>query len=181
MTTDILMPAAYRSVLYKKYNILGHVEFKYFDQNFLLLEEYLLARKKSQFDPRDRFILVHMDTDYYIKDFPFGISFYNTFTAFKKLDIPLYTMLFFTNHFGIEREIDKLVDDPADRPTVISSFITTTHYSNNYTPVDVDADSIVMPALSLMGSTRSHRFGLYNFLQENDLLTHTAISIRSQQ
>jgi hypothetical protein len=180
MTTDALMPNAYRSVLYKKYNILGHIEFKYFDQNFLLLEEYLLTRKKSQFDPRDRFILVHMDLDYYFEDFPFGINFYNTFTTFRKLDIPLYTMLFFTNHFGIEKEIDKLIDHPADRPTVISSFITTVHYSNSYQPTNIDADQVTMPALSLMNTPRSHRFGLYNFLQENDLLTHTAVSIRSQ-
>ena len=73
-------------------------------------------------------------------------------------------MLFFTNHFGIEREIDKLIDHPADRPTVISSFITTVHYSNNYQPINIDADQVTMPALSLMNTPRSHRFGLYNFL-----------------
>lgn len=174
------MTENYKSMLYEKYNIVGHLEFKQFDHNFLSLEEYLQNRKKETFSVRDRFIIEHIDTDYYVDGFPYGFNLYNLFTAFKKVDIPLFTILLFTNHFGIEEEVNGLIEDRRDFPTIVYSFVTKTHYSTKYSHCDIDTSSITMPAVCMLGKPRSHRNALYCYFEAQDLLDRVAVSMRSK-
>jgi len=178
ITSRTLMTPAYQKAIYAKYSIVLHLEFKMFDYNFDILEQHLLSIKKDQFFHNDRIIIEHQDCDYYLKDFPYGVGLYNLFTAFKKIDIPLFTMLLFTNHFGIEQEVKKLAPDPNDRPTVIESFITKTHYAEKYQPVELSSDQIQRPGLCMMGNHRVHRHVMYRFLEQEQLLSCVATSIK---
>ena len=180
-TKPILMTPAYCNALYAKYSIIDHFEFKLFDHDMSKLEQCLQSIKKIRFNPNERIIIEHQDCDYYVDDFPYGLSLYNLFTAFKKIDIPLYTMLLFTNHFGIRKEIDRLAPDPMDRPTVIESFITKIHYAKSYQPVELDAEQIQRPGICMMGQPRSHRHAMHHFLEDNNLLPHVATSIKGAQ
>jgi len=167
------MSSGYRDFIYSKYTIQGHIDSKRFDYNLNILEKFLLVRKKDVFAPTDRIIIEYVDTDFYIDEFPYGLTLHNIITAFKIIDIPLYTLLLYTNHFGISEEVNKLVQDPHNQPTIIETF--THDMSNNYHDVDSGADNIEMPALSMMGASRNHRHALYQFLKANNLLTQVAV------
>jgi hypothetical protein len=178
ITSPTLMTAAYCDAIYAKYSIIGHLEFKQFDHDFNILEKHLQLIKKDQFSHNERIIIEHQDCDYYLKDFPYGIGLYNLFTVFKKIDIPLFTILLFTNHIGISREINALAPDVHDCPTVIESFITKTHYSNNYQPIQLEVDQIQRPGLCMLGQPRVHRHAMYHFLEKENLLPLVATSIQ---
>lgn len=166
------MSAEYRHALYTKFTIIGHFNFLDFDNNFPILEEWLTQIKKEHYAPLDRIIIEHMDTDYYLPEFPYGFSLHNLITAFNAVDIPMFTMLLFTNHFGIEQEINSLLGNCAqfNQPTVISSFISTLHYNTGYINHDINIDEISVPGVSLMNNGRVHRDVLANFINDNNLL-----------
>lgn len=174
-----LMTKNYRAALYSKFDILDHFEVKYFDQDWPSLEVYLRSIKLDYYTSKQKYIVEHVDTDYYHPDFKYGFWITNLISVFRQVDIPLHCLLLFTNHFGIEREIQSLAPDPMDRPLVVSSFIVSSHYSDNYQSVDTDADAIDYPAICMMGSSRTHRHALFRFLQHNQLLDKVAVSINN--
>ena len=175
ITSSTHMTQDYRDFLYSKYKILGHLEFKMFDEDFSVLEDYLRKLKKDSFDFNERIIIEHVDCDFYLPEFPYGFNLYNLITAFRTVDIPLFTLLLFTNHFGIHKELSKLCAD-GEYPTVIETFIIDPHWTDSYSPVSVNVDAIKMPAISMLGQNRSHRNTLYHFLKENNLLSYVAVS-----
>lgn len=172
MSGVLEMPDEYRKVLYTKFTIVGHFNFLEFDSNFPLLETWLAQLKKDHFASTDRIIIEHMDTDYYVPDFPYGFYLHNLITAFKAVDIPLFTLLLFTNHFGIEQELKSLLPhhNQYNQPTVISSFISTLHYSTKYINHDINIDAISIPGISLMNNGRVHRDVFASFINNNNLL-----------
>ena len=155
----------------QQYHVIDMFELAGYDKDFDRLEKYLLSIKKHQFDSNDRIVVVHFDTDYYIHNH-YGINLLNFFNVWKAVDIPLYTLLFYTNHIGIKCEIDIICQTYqfADQPTVIETFINPTNYSDatyNIEP-DLDSNQIEYHGLSMMGAPRSHRYALYNHLKHLD-------------
>jgi hypothetical protein len=181
MNTDkhVMMTKNYQEVFYSKYDILGHYEIKWFDSDWPLFEKHLQSIKLDYYTPKQKYIVEHVDTDYYHPDFNYGFCLSNLISAFKTVDIPLHALLLFTNHFGIEREINALAPDPHDRPIVVTSFITTTHYINRYQPVDVNPELIKYPAICMMGASRTHRNVVFRFLERHNLLETVAISVKN--
>jgi hypothetical protein len=177
-TNYTLMTPRYREIIYAKYQVLDHIDFKWVDHDFSLLEQRLQQIKKDYFEPNARIIIEHMDADYYLDEFAYGLGLYNLFTAFRNVDIPLFTMLLFTNCFGIQKEIRRLAPDDKDRPTVIETFITNTHYSKSFDPVDLSIDQIQRAGICMMGQPRVHRHAMYNFLQKENLLEQVATSVQ---
>jgi hypothetical protein len=158
----------FQKLLEQHYNLLDIIETKSFDCGKIdLLIERLLKNKKSVYEVNDRYVIVQFDTDFYWHGH--GINLNNLFTVWRSLDIPLYTMLFYTNHFGIGQEIEQLCSwaDSVDRPTVIETFINPGNYNPEYTNIPVNIDAIDTHALCMMaGSQRSHRHAVYNALKE---------------
>jgi hypothetical protein len=170
----------YYDYLSSKYNLLGNTHLTLVDYRPCLLETKLAAIKKEQYEPNDRFIIEHFDTAYYLPEFFYGIVLYNVIVAFKKLDIPLFVLLLVTNNFGVSAEIDLLAPDPIDRPTVISTFISIAHYTNNYQDMTIDVNDITMPGLCMLGQSRVHRNALYRLFKNNKLLDRIAVAIRPE-
>lgn len=166
----------YQAALYSKYKIVDRIKLLTVDYDFKLLEEWLIKSKKDFYCQNERYIIEHFDTDYYLPEFPYGVSLYNLINAFKKIDIPLFTLLIVTNSFGIKDEINALIPNPADNPTVIYTFISQLHYTNNYNDQLVDADKITIPGICMIGRPRVHRHALYNFFANNQLLNLLAVS-----
>jgi hypothetical protein len=165
----------YRNFLTTKYNVLGGVHLIRYDSDFEKIETILSTLKKDCHPPADRIVIEHFDTDYYLPEFPYGFTLHNLFTAFRKVDLPLFTMLLITNHFGIKREVEKLITDPNDCPTIVETFISSYHYTNYYQDIKVDADEIVMPGVCMMGTKRVHRHAFYRYAESNNLLDYIAI------
>lgn len=156
----------YLSVLQSRYNILDIIEFKTFDIDFKNMPDRLRPQIKKDYHTQDRFIIVHFDTDFYWHGH--GINLNNMFEVWRNLDIPLFTMIVYTNHIGISKEIDELCkhQHAKDRPMVIETFLNPGNYLDHYPDDTVDLDRIDYHALCLMaGSPRSHRYGVYNHLR----------------
>lgn len=157
------MPREIRELLDSRFNIIEVIEFKQFDQNWNHLRQVLTSTQKTVFAPDDRYIIIHQDTDIYIPEMCVGVNLRNFFQIAKKIGIPFYTFVFWTNHFGIQKEIDILCQDqhPKDRPMLIESFCATTHVGDHYRDLPVDQDQIEYHAVSMMNATRAHRYALY--------------------
>ena len=156
-------------ILKQQYNIIDIIAMNNFDYRFDQLKDRLETIKKSEFDCNDRIIIMQFDTDYYIHN-QYGINLLNLFTIWKAVDLPLYTMLFYTNTHGIKNEIDFICQQyhSADRPTVIETFINPTNYSNDTYIIEPDlcVEQIEYHGMSLLGGAyRSHRFAVYNHLK----------------
>jgi hypothetical protein len=166
-----LIDPDFLSAIKQRYHVIDMFQIAEYDKDFDGLEKYLLAIKKHHFDPNDRIIVVHFDTDYYIQNH-YGIHLLNFFNVWKTVDIPLYTLLFYTNHVGIKYEIDTICQTRhfADQPTVIETFINPLNYSDaTYnTEPGINSNQIEYHGLSLMGAPRSHRYALYNHLKHLD-------------
>jgi hypothetical protein len=169
MNFEISMPPELYNALNQHYNVLGTIEFKHFDCNWEVLEKFFKSTRKDEFDPLDRYIIQHQDTDVYINECSVGLNLRNFINMAIHLDIPVYTLIIWTNHFGLQKEIDILCKDQHinNRPTIIESFCALAHIADHdrYKDYEIAADQIKIHALSMMGANRSHRFALYNALK----------------
>jgi len=175
-----LLDKDFKKVLEKHYNLIDIIGTKSFDCGKIeSLISRLSATKKEHYASNDRYVIVQFDTDFYWHGH--GINLNNLFTVWCSLNLPLYTMLFYTNHFGIGQEIDQLLSrsHPNDRPTVIETFINPGNYSSKeYNSVEVNIDSIDTHAICMMaGSRRSHRYAVYNAVKDL-ITTHIAMTIK---
>ena len=154
-------------MLEKKFNLLDCIEFKEFDKEFDYLVAWLEKNRKISFESTDRLVVIHFDTDYYWHGH--GINLNNFFNTWIEQDIPLHTMLFYTNHIGITAEIDQLCKyhNVNDRPTIIETILNPgNHRAEEYGPFELSVESITVPALCMMaGTPRSHRWAAYNHLK----------------
>lgn len=159
-----LIPVEISELLNSRFNIIDSLEFKQFDMDWKNLRTILTNTKKSEFSANDRYIIVHQDTDIYIHEMQVGVNLRNFFQIAAEIDIPFYTFIFWTNHFGLQQELDILCRNrhPKDRPMLIESFAATAHIGDYYTEFAVDQDQIEYHALSMIGAGRSHRYALYN-------------------
>ena len=165
------IPDRVLELLKTKFNIIGHLSFLEFDSDFDILKNNLLSVHRKNFSIKDKIIIEHLDTDFYYPESTIGINLRNFFTIVEQVDIPLNVFVFYTNHFGIQREFDIICKNKhsADRPILLESFISKMHYpESNYKQVSVNHDTITCSALSLIHGTRSHRHALYNHISQCD-------------
>jgi hypothetical protein len=173
MTTEyrsILLTDLFLKALHTKYNIVCIAEQKQIDKNFENFEHYLRSIRKEYFDPNDRIVIEWFDTDFYFEDFDYGINFYNLINCFKKADIPLFTLLLVTNNVGMQAELDRLVLDLHDKPTIIESFCTKSHWIPNYINFNNNVSTITKHAISMMGTDRVHRHVLFRYFEQQKML-----------
>lgn len=169
---------AARNILHSKYNVLLEINCREFDLKLENLIDRLDQIKKDKFDANDRIVLIHMDTDYYDELLPYGLLIINLVRIFKTKNIPFFTLLFITNHYGIQKEFDGLLvnHDINDRPTIIETLLSNILLSDNIkTDNNMDFDKIEKPGLCMMGAKRSHRILLANYLNNNNLLDKVAL------
>ena len=165
-----MIPAEIIDLLTKKYNIIGNIAFQQFDHDWDHLRSFFQHTKKTKFDRLDRYMITHQDTDIYLPEMSVGLNLRNFFEIVNELDIPLFTILIWTNHFGLQKELDILhrARHPKDRPTVIESFCTRSHVADSYVDQNLAIDEIQYHALSMMRANRSHRFAVYHALKHLD-------------
>jgi hypothetical protein len=163
------IPDKVYNLLEQHYQIIDHLSFLEFDHDFNLLKKRLAKIQNKELSPNDRIIIEHQDTDYYLEQCTVGINLRNFFLVLEELDIPRYIFIFYTNHFGISKEIDSLCQfcHPKDRPTVIESFLTKLHYDREKIKnIESNFDQITHHALCMMNAKRSHRNAMYHALKD---------------
>jgi hypothetical protein len=162
----------------KKFNVLFSIDCREFDCDYQILVNLIQQIKRDKFEPADRIVLVHMDTDYYDLLLPCGLLIINVIRIFKEHQLPLYLLLFVTNHYGIEKEFNLLLEnhDLNDRPTVIKTLLSTALLCNQFDqPIVDNFDNIEKAGLCMIGAKRSHRVAICNYLKNNNLLDKVAL------
>jgi hypothetical protein len=112
-------------------------------------------------------VIVHTDTDFYFEYCNVGINLLNFFTVTEMIDIPKWVFLFYTNHFGLQKEIDLICKNKKDQPMVIESFIDNLHYNpDNYENIDLNLNLIEHNSLCMMHIIRSHRNAMFHIIKD---------------
>ena len=181
--TDYFITDKYFDKLSSTFNILDIINFQDFDLNFSVLKDRLSKLNMESYGEKDKIIIEHFDTDYYDENFfKFGLNLYNFFSVIDEMYVPHFVFIICTNHFGISKEIEEINKnhDPDDKPIVVETFLTRTHYCSEVVKdIPINIESIQIPALSMMGAPRSQRFALYNYIKQNDLTDRIEISIKA--
>lgn len=170
--------------LHEKFNILLELNCRDFDTNIQVLLDSLAKIKVDTFQPSDKILISHMDTDYYDPLLPCGIAILNIVRCMKIVDIPFANLIFITNHFGIKKEFDMLLADnhSADLPIVVETLLSPISLGTNYDQnPTVDIDKIEKHALCMMGHQRCHRVALFNFLNQDSFKNNVAVSTNFRQ
>lgn len=176
MTVELHKPAL--DFINEKFNVLFASNCRVFDLNLEKLSNSLDSINRDIFSPLDRILLVHMDTDYYDPLMPCGLLVTNIIRMFKNKKIPFYLLLFVTNHYGIKKEFDLLLEDQdvRDRPTIIETLLSPVLLSNTIdTNFNFNFNLVEKAGLCMLGKKRSHRLALCNFLKNNNLLSNVAL------
>jgi hypothetical protein len=166
-TTWAIDPKFYQ-LLENHYNLLDIMATTEFDKNPILLEQRIKLTAKSEFQPKDRYVIVFFDTDFFWHGH--GITLNNILSVWRNLDLPFYTLIIYTNHIGLSTTIHDLTSDRhlLDRPTVVETFINPWNYDpDSCHEQDPKVDDINLHALCLMaGNGRSHRYAAYTNLKD---------------
>ena len=102
----------------------------------------------------------------------------NVVRIFKNLDIPLHSLLFVTNHFGITKEFNFLLaeDHINNRPIIVETLLSSMLLPETFEDLKISFDDIEKPAICMMNRSRSHRVAFYNFIRNNNLFEKIAVS-----
>jgi hypothetical protein len=180
MDKKLYIPNAVKNLLQTRYNILDHISFLGFDSDFDSLKSRLLSLKKEKYHIDDKILVEHTDTDFYFEHCTVGLNLLNFFTVVNQIDIPKHVFLFYTNHFGLKKEIERICKDPNDQPSLIESFVDNLHYNpGSYNNVDLTTNKITHQALCMMHIQRSHRNAMYHAVKDiSDLNLIKAFTVK---
>jgi len=162
------------NLIEENFNVLGSISLfdHIINNDYHEVIDILKNNKKDTFHPNDRFFVFHFDTDYYINN-NYGVLLNNFFNILSELDIPLFTIIFYTNHFGIKKEIDYILrhEDKNNRPVVIENFMDKVNVPDRFAEeknVDIDLNDIECKCLFLAKakSQRAHRSIFFNQIKE---------------
>lgn len=166
--------------LREKYNVLFDFECSDYLDDFNRLENELKKIKKDVFDPLDRIILYRFETDFYDNFLNAGLALRNSIESLRKIDIPFYNVLIFTNHQIVKKEIDFLLRNDQQKITVVETHAISADIDYIFNNIDVNEQSIKRPAVCLMGgASRCHRHVLFNYYKQNNLLNLIATSYKN--
>lgn len=164
----------------EKYNVLFESDGIFYLDDFKRLESDLKKIKKEEFEDLDRIIFYRFETDFYSDFLNTGLTLRNIIECLKNVDIPFYNVLIFSNHYGIQKELDFLLKDSDQKITLIETCAVAVDISHDFNQINTNYKSIIKPALCLMGgASRGHRHILFNYLKQNNLLPIVATSYKN--
>jgi hypothetical protein len=151
-------------------NILGTIDLLDYDDQLELLHDQLMLLKKDQFEPNERIVILHKDVEYFYYNSLTGFTTHNFFTLVRLLDFPLYVFIFLTNFSKYDQAILPFITDQRDRPTVYNTLVNNASYNNIKPLIDQPYHKeIKFHAVCLLGTVRSHRTKLFQFLKLNKI------------
>jgi len=180
----------FKELIYSKYNILGEFTLLRYDNNFEKLFNDINQCRIDKFTSNDKFVIVHDDTDYYMPNSEYGLSIYNLYKTFIRLDISLSTVLFITDHINIENDFNALI--PLNQrkhnfPIIITNNLFVTRATGdiaNYAIINqknIDKSLILYHGVCMMGEPRIHRNIIFRFFKNANLLDKLICSYRNEK
>lgn len=152
--------------------ILDHINLLEYDNNIEKLCSRLSNLKKETFDFEDRIIIRHVDTEYFYYNSPIGFTTHNLFTIIRQLDIPLFVFVFLTNYSQYQNSISSFITNSDDQPEIHNLIANPQSLTLGKIKDLLDSDvskDIKFHAVCLLGTPRSHRIKLFQFLKYSKL------------
>jgi hypothetical protein len=147
------------------FNILTTINLLEYDNNINKLKDLLFSIKKDSFDPTDRIVILHNDTEYFYHGHMTGFTTHNFFNLIRELNFPLFVFVFLTNFSKYQEAVDLFISDHKDKPTVYSTIVNNASYPSIASMIDGSSEkNIKFNAVCLLGTIRSHRIKLFQYL-----------------
>lgn len=165
-------------VLDKKFNILSYINLASTDFNPTVLDQSLKSFHNYEFKNNEKILIIHIDTQYYLPTCNYSITLYNLHATLHAYNIPTESILMFTNHYGIEKELEILAKifnfiTPIKAFTSFYDFVGTT---KNVNDIDTNHNSIDYLFCCINGVQRSHRTLMLSMLKHYELFEHGLIT-----
>lgn len=162
----------------EKYKIRAWFDLRPYDYTPQLFNNILKPLSGYNFAPNERVVITHTDTQYYMPSSKVSFTLRNLHAALSHFLIPTEMILFFTNQYGIEEELNFLAQEfNFENPIKpIVSFYDVVGTTNTVLPIDLNENEINFSYSCLNGIERSHRSLLLSLLKENNLLDHGLVS-----
>jgi len=141
------------------------------DMNLTKLYNAFLFLKDFTFSPKQRVVIYHRDTDYYVSPDANGFTIRNIYKLFNYLNIPSEHAIIVTAYRGFETESEKLAKSFNISPMqVIYCPYQWCPVPDNVNPIDINDNLINFPFVCLNHKPRDHRLYTLIKLMEQDLL-----------
>ena len=161
--------------LQNKYHVVAEIDLVELDHDPQSLYQALKSAHREHYEPDDRILIYHYDTDYYYSQNTPGFTLTNLFTCLSSLDISINFCLLLTNHYGIQKEIHALCKNTTDMPVFESNY-TLLQTTPNPRHIHINIESISKAYICLNGAKRSHRVLFLSYLKAQELLDHGILS-----
>jgi hypothetical protein len=165
-----------------KFTILDNIRLNYYYQDWEAFAKRVMQTHKEVYDYKDRYLIDHSDTDYYLPECPYGLTIFNLVRTCLHEDISMNTLIIVTNHIGLHKEFKILIPEHMHEhnfPTIIDQCFTglrNTRTGLNQSKVENNVSDITKHGVSMMGVARIHRNILFNLMKEHDMLDDYAVS-----
>lgn len=168
-------------------NVIGSFDLLEVDQNFDVVKEYLLRKRKDHFDAKDFFLVSHYDPEYYLPKCPYGLTTFNLVRTFQEVDISLSKLIIVSNRTGHLEEFKTLIPEEIHKwelPIVFDRCLSAFEYNFldnfGFSDIAVNSELIETNMLSMMRCQRLHRNTIYNFIKDNNLFDSVAIAYNNE-
>lgn len=172
-------PLPFIDIIKEQYHIVDIIDLADHDLELDSLVKTIKMFESATLMSNQCLVVLHQDTDYYVNLNSVGNTVYNFFKLCAYFSLPLEKVIFVTNHFGAENEIEKLARElcNSNPPKIIY----TAQWWDYPLPNDIP-DS--MPASQhidylyccLNGVGRQHRLFTLCTLKDNELLEYGMLS-----
>jgi hypothetical protein len=152
-----------------KYNIIAEINLHKLGNDPSRLYQILASAYKDRYDPNDRILIYHYDTDFYYGSGRAGFIISNLMACLNQLDISVCFCLLLTNHYDISSEINQLSTNEFGMQIFENNY-TLIQTDPNPKSIDINVDKIVKSYICLNGVKRSHRVMFLCYLREHQLL-----------
>jgi hypothetical protein len=161
----------------KKYQIIELIDLCEVDHDPRSLVDRLSPHASPQWNPDQKLVILHHETDYYPNINSIGNTVYNFFRLCANFCIPLESIIFFTNHYGLQALLHKFVQEICNE-TGLTVIETSQWYDMPDSSVDSEISDIVPDKLyaCLNGAARRHRVFTLCALSEYGLLPEGIVS-----
>jgi hypothetical protein len=164
----------------KKYSIIGQFDLTHVTSDAQTFFDVLKSLQKSYYAPNEKIIISHFDTDFYLTN-DIGLHLYNLLELLRQLDISLSSVIFFTNHEGIQQEIKNHIEKKYHNHDFDNDYlkIVECNYQLMMCPETIsdhvinsgpELDKIEKKFIYLNGQKRSHRLFFLSLLKDLNCL-----------
>jgi hypothetical protein len=172
-------------IVRSKFDILDIIDLIDFDDNLDLLATKIGKLQNAELAPNQRIVVLHHDTDFYPTvnhSEIIGNTIFNLFKLINVFNVPSEKIIFFTNHYGIKEEVDRVSQVLFNLPT--STVVYTSQWYDFPDEPTIMEQIENQPKVSdisalyccLNGVRRMHRVLMLCYLQKTALLSKGIVS-----